>query len=78
MTPAQEEAVYQVRQILNQNFDAWVFTTRETDDNQHDSINSFWGGPFDSIVGLARITSVRLDRRIIESSGSAEPFGKQS
>lgn len=69
MTPAQDQAVQQIRQLLNENFDAWVFAVRHTDENQYDQINSYYGGPLDSRWGLARLISVRADQDIINSSG---------
>lgn len=77
MTPAQTAATQQVRQILTENFDVWVFTARATDENNDHRVSTFYHGPLDSRVGLARITAVRFDQQVIDLSGEAEAFTKE-
>lgn len=76
MTPVQQEAMQRIRQLLNEHFDAWVLATRDIDEHTLASINSFWGGPQDSVNGLVHITRVRLDKIILDTTGPAEPFTK--
>lgn len=61
MTPSEEEALEQAKAILLLHFDAFTITTRTADEDGTDRINSDWHGPLSDIIGIHRITSLRLD-----------------
>lgn len=61
MTPAEEEALAEAKRILGLHFDAYVVTTRVADEDGSDRINSDWHGSLSDVVGMHRITGLRLD-----------------
>lgn len=62
MKPSEESALDEAKAILRLHFDAFVITTRTSDDGGSDRINSDWHGALSDVIGIQRITSLRLDR----------------
>lgn len=60
MTPAQENAITEVRKILKENFDSFIVTYRITDEGLRSKVNHDWHGDIVDIVGLAAITHSRM------------------
>lgn len=76
MTRSQSTALQQIKDLLDQHFDAWILGTRDTDENERAICNSFWKGSLDSVIGLTNIAQIRLSRVVIETTGPTEPFSK--
>lgn len=61
MTPAEESALAEVRRILSLHFDAFVLSTRTSTENGADRINTDWHGALSDVMGIQRISSLRMD-----------------
>lgn len=68
MSPSEELALNDAKAILRLHFDAFVVTTRTSDEDGTDRINSDWHGPLSDIIGIHRITSLRLDNIAVQRS----------
>ncbi len=62
MTTPEEEALNEAKKILGLHFDAYTITTRTADEDGTDRINSDWHGALSDIIGIHRITALRLDK----------------
>lgn len=62
MTAPEEEALNEAKKILGLHFDAYTITTRTADENGTDRVNSDWHGALSDVIGLHRITGLRLDQ----------------
>lgn len=62
MTQAEEQAIDEVRGILRLHFDTFTITTRTADEDGTDRINSDWHGPLSDVIGMHRITGLRMDQ----------------
>lgn len=71
MTPAEEIALNEAKVALAAHFDAFVITTRVKDGNS-DRVNSDWHGPLSEVIGLNRITQLRMDRIAVARGGEPE------
>ena len=71
MTAAEQAALDEAKAILSLHFDAFVLTTRAADEDDTCRINSDWHGHLADVMGLNRVTGLRLDRIAIEQSGGA-------
>lgn len=72
MTPAEEDALNEVKAILRLHFDAFTITTRTHDEDNTDRVNSDWHGALSDVIGIHRMTSLRLDQIVIKRSGRPE------
>lgn len=72
MTPAEESALTEVKAILRLHFNAFVLTTRTGDDDGTDRINTDWHGALSDVMGMNRISSLRMDHIAIERGGLPE------
>ena len=61
MTPAEESALDQAKAILRLHFDAFVLSTRTADEDGTDRINTDWHGALSDVMGIQRISSLRMD-----------------
>ena len=61
MTPAEESALAEVKGILSLHFDAFVLSTRTADEDGADRINTDWHGALSDVMGIQRISSLRMD-----------------
>jgi len=70
MTPAEEIALNEAKAALSPHFDAFVITTRVADGG--DRINTDWHGALSDVIGLNRITQLRMERIAADRSGDVE------
>lgn len=68
MTPTEENALSEAKQILKLHFDAFTVTTRTADEDGTDRINSDWHGALSDVIGIHRITGLRLDAIAVGNS----------
>lgn len=68
MTPTEENALNEAKQILKLHFDAFTVTTRTADEDGTDRINSDWHGALSDVMGIHRITGLRLDAIAVNRS----------
>lgn len=68
MTPHEEIALNEAKQILKLHFDAFILTTRTADENGTDRINSDWHGALSDVIGIHHITGLRLDAIAVDRS----------
>lgn len=68
MTPVEERALDEAKRILKLHFDAFTITTRTGDEDGTDRINSDWHGALSDVIGIHRITALRLDAIAIDRS----------
>lgn len=61
MTPAEEKALSEAKGILLLHFDAFTITTRSADEDGTDRVNSDWHGALSDVMGIHRMTGLRLD-----------------
>lgn len=61
MTAAEESALEEAKGILRLHFDAFTISTRTADEDGTDRINSDWHGALSDVMGIHRITGLRLD-----------------
>jgi hypothetical protein len=61
MTPAEEAALDEAKRVLGLHFDSFVITTRASDELGNDRVNSDWHGALSDVIGMHRITGLRLD-----------------
>lgn len=61
MTSSEEQALNDAKKILRLHFDAFTVTTRTADEYGADRINSEWHGALSDVIGIHRITGLRLD-----------------
>ena len=61
MTPAEESALGEAKAILRLHFDAFVLSTRTADEDGTDRINTDWHGALSDVMGIQRISSLRMD-----------------
>lgn len=61
MTETEEQALSEAKAILRLHFDSFVITTRISDFDGSDRVNSDWHGSISDIIGLNRVTALRLD-----------------
>lgn len=66
MTPSEESALSEVKAILALHFDAYTITTRTADEDGTDRVNSDWHGALSDVIGLHRITGLRLDQLALD------------
>ena len=60
MTEAQHKALVEAKRLLEAHFDAYVLSTRTADENLQDEHNTDWHGSLADVIGLNRITEIRL------------------
>lgn len=72
MTDAEESALSEAKAILKLHFDAFTITTRASDETGTDRINSDWHGALSDVIGMHRITMLRMDRIALEHGGTPE------
>lgn len=68
MTRAEKEALDEAKAILRLHFDAFTITTRTHDEDDTDRINSDWHGGLSDVIGIHRITGLRMDRIALDRS----------
>lgn len=68
MTDAEKTALDEAKAILRLHFDAFTVTTRTQDEDGTDRINSDWYGALSDVIGIHRITGLRLDQLAIDRS----------
>lgn len=61
MTQAEEFALDEAKAILRLHFDAFVISTRTADEDGTDRINTDWHGALSDVMGIQRISSLRMD-----------------
>lgn len=61
MTEAEETALQEAKAVLRLHFDAFTITTRTADEDGTDRVNSDWHGSLSDVIGIHRITGLRLD-----------------
>lgn len=66
MTSTQEQALNEAKELLKLHFDSFVITTRYCDENINDSVGSDWHGAISDIVGLNRVTQLRVEAIAIQ------------
>ena len=72
MTASEESALAEAKAILRLHFDAFTITTRTADEDGSDRINSDWHGALSDVIGIHRITSLRLDQIALDRGGKPE------
>jgi hypothetical protein len=68
MTPAEESALEEAKAILKLHFDSFLITTRVSGDGACDRVNSDWHGALSDVMGMHRITGLRLDAIALDRS----------
>jgi hypothetical protein len=63
MKQEQEQAIRDVRIILNRHFDAWIVNYKIKDENLRSQISHDWHGDITDVIGLNRIA----EQRVLES-----------
>jgi hypothetical protein len=63
MKQEQEQAIKDVRVILNRHFDAWIVNYKIKDENLRSQISHDWHGDITDVIGLNRIA----EQRVLES-----------
>ena len=63
MKQEQEQAIRDVRIILNRHFDAWIVNYKIKDENIRSQISHDWHGDITDVIGLNRIA----EQRVLES-----------
>lgn len=72
MTTAELAALAEAKAILRLHFDAFIVTTRTSDENGYDQVNTDWHGSLSDIIGIHRMTAVRLDKLALDRSALPE------
>jgi len=72
MTPAEESALSEAKAILLVHFDAFTISSRVTDEDGASRINSDWHGALSDVIGIHRITGLRLDQIAIDRGGKPD------
>jgi hypothetical protein len=72
MTPAEKSAIEEARGILHLHLDSFILTTRTADEDGTDRVNSDWCGSLPDVIGMNRITALRLDKIAIDNGGEPE------
>ena len=71
MTPSEETAINAAKKLLALHFDAFLITTRRRDEDGKDQISTDWHGALSDIVGLHRISGLRLDSVALDKTDFA-------
>jgi hypothetical protein len=67
LTDKQKKALQDATDILSESFDSILIAVRAADERLNDSIVTDYHGPITDILGLAQISKLRIERKILDN-----------